>query len=44
MMQNVVKSHFSSARNFILLENSQVRSSQPRQATKRYTTVSFTFF
>jgi hypothetical protein len=35
MAKNVVKSHFSFARNFILAENTQLRSSPLREAAER---------
>lgn len=36
MAKNIVKSHFYFARNFILVENLQLRSSPLRIAAKRY--------
>jgi hypothetical protein len=35
MAKNVQNSHFAFARNFILVENMSLRSSQPRQAAER---------
>jgi|GEM_PF-3563181 len=36
MAKNVVKSHFSFARNFILVENMSLRSSPLHEAAERY--------
>ena len=42
MARNVVNSRFSFARNIILVENMRLRSSQPRKAAKRCTSVATT--